>query len=275
MVKVKRRIAGDLFLIVMACVALAPLLWALMTSLKVTKDIMSAPPVFFEWTPTFEHYRNVLGGSKALRFVLNTFIVATCTSAAAVVVGLIGGYAAARLQFKFKSMTLLLILGSGMLPGIAILVALYKLGAQIGLLDSYVYICLIFLAWQLPTVLWMMRSFVLRTSVYLEEAAMIDGCTRFGAFIRVTVPQLRAGIAAAAMIVFVFVWNDWLVASIMLSSSDKSLIQPGLFRYIGDSGVRWGDFMAYAMIGTLPIIAAFVALRKQFISGLAAGATKG
>src|SRR5699024_9765853 len=150
-----------------------------------------------------------------------------------------------RLSFRFKTPVLLLILASGMIPGIAILVALYKIGVDTGLENSYVYLAMIFLAWQLPRVLWMMRSFVLRTSVYVEEAGMIECCSGVGAFVGVTIPELRAGMAAAGMIVFVFVWNDWLVASIIISSSDKTLIQPGIYTYSGDSGVRWGDFMAY------------------------------
>ena len=263
------------FLGLMAVFAAFPLLWGLVTSLKVNAEIVSIPPTWIPDALTLEHYRNVLFDTKMTDFLWHSALVAALTSVLAVVIGLAGGYAAARVTFRGRNALLLAILASSMVPGIAILVPLYKVGVNVGLHNTFFYLVLVYTAWQMPTVLWMMRGFIRNVSVDLEESAMVEGCSRLGAFLRITVPALRPGLAAALLIVFVFVWNDWLVAMTLISTEDKMLAQVGLYRFIGDYGVRWGDFMAYVMIATLPIVAVFLALSRLIVSGLTAGATKG
>jgi multiple sugar transport system permease protein len=264
-----------MFIGVMIVFAVAPLLWGVLTSLKPTGAILNSPPQWFPWPITFEHYENVLASSNLPLYMLNSFTVAVGATVLALVVATYGAYAGARLRFKGKSSVLMIVLMTSMVPGIAVLIPLYALAVRTGLYDTHLVLVLVFGAWQMPMALWILRGFIENLPVELEEAAMIDGCSRIGAFHRIILPNLRAGLGAAALIVFLFVWNDWLIASALVNSTDKTLLQVGLFQFISDTGVQWGRFMAYAVISSLPVIVLFLFLERSFVRGLTSGATKG
>ncbi|MCI0528762.1 MAG: carbohydrate ABC transporter permease, partial [Nitrospira sp.] len=145
----------------------------------------------------------------------------------------------------------------------------------VGLLDTYWALILVYTAWQIPTVLWLMRGFFEAIPRELEEAALIDGCSRFQAFYRIIWPLTRPGLAAAAVIVFVNIWNEFIIALTLTTSDDKRLIPVGLYYYIGAYGIEWGKLMAAVCIALLPIIVLFVFLQRSFIKGLSSGSIKG
>jgi len=255
--------------------ALAPLVWGVLTSLKPTQQILTQPPQWLPWPITFEHYIAVFQSSNLPQYMLNSLIVAAGATILALVVAMYGAYAGARLRFRGKSTVLMVVLMTSMVPGIAVLIPLYALSVRTGLYDSHLALVLVFAAWQMPMALWILRGFIEGLPHELEQAAMVDGCSRIGAFHRVILPNLRAGLGAAALIVFLFVWNDWLIASALVNSQDKTLLQVGLFQYIADTGVQWGRFMAYAIASSIPVIVLFLFLERSFVRGLTSGATKG
>ena len=161
------------------------------------------------------------------------------------------------------------------MPGIATLPTLYMISIKSGLYDTFLVLILVFSAWRAPTAMWLLRGFVATIPKELEEAAMIDGCSRFGGFIRVVLPLMRSGLAAVSVLVFIFVWNTWIFATTLTNSPSKSLITVGLYSNISDIGIKWGTFTAYSILAILPVIVIYLSAQRFFIAGLASGARKG
>ena len=254
--------------------ALAPLLWALLTSLKVKTQVLAYPPIWLPSPVTLENYRNVLLGSNMPRYLLNTIIVGLMTIFIVLVLANHTAYAAARFKFRGKEIILFLILTASMVPIISLLTPLYLVWTRIGLHNSYIGVSLAYAAWQVPTAIWLIRGFVEAVPREIEEAALIDGCSHWQCFYRVILPIIQPGLAAAGILIFIFVWNDFLLATSLTITEERRLIQVGL---TGTSviGVEWGRFTAYTVLATLPIIIMFVALQKRLLKGLVAGAMKG
>lgn len=261
-------------LVVAAAFAVVPMLWALSTSFKPEAAVLGNPswwPRDFSW----ENYRLVLFESQIPRYLFNSILVAFLTVLATVLVAIFGGYAAARFRFKYKTASLFFILMTSMIPGIAILVPLYFLAVKLGLYDTYAAMVIIYTAWQIPTVLWMLKGFFETIPVEIEEAGRVDGCSHLRAMVQLILPIARPGIGAAAVISFVYVWNDFLIAATMISTDDKRLISVGLYNYLSQYGIVWGQLTAAVMVTLLPIVAVFVLMERRLVAGLSAGATKG
>ncbi len=276
----RRRIRGKLlasyaFLVAMAVFALAPLVWALLTSLKVKTQVLAYPPVWIPSPLTFENYGAVLFGSNMPRYLLNTFVVAVLAIAVALALASHTAYAASRFRFRGRETTLFIILSASMVPIISLLTPLYLVWTRIGLHDTYAGVSLAYAACQVPTAIWLIRGFVDAVPREVEEAAMLDGCGAWQCFYRIVLPIIQPGLAAAGILIFIYVWNDFLLATTLTISEEHRLIQVGLYRYLSDLGVEWGRFTAYTVLATLPIIVMFVAVQKRLLEGLVAGAMKG
>ncbi len=262
--------------LVAACAfAIFPILWAVLTAFKDQGSIVSYPP---KWMPdpfVPDNYALVMYGSNMPRYFLNSLIVCVATVVFTLVVACHGGYSAARFNFPLKNFLLFVILATVMIPGIAVLVPLYMIATQVGLHDTYWSLILIYSAWQVPTVLWLMRGFFESIPRELEEAALIDGCGHLQAFYRIIAPLTQPGLAASAVIVFVYVWNEFIIALTMTASDDMRLIPVGLYYYISAFGVEWGKLMAAVSVALLPAVVLFIVLQRRFIQGLTSGATKG
>lgn len=255
--------------------ALLPILWTVSTSFKPEAQIITSQPSWIPATFTLENYSIVLGSSMFPRYLLNTFVVAVAAVVATLIFSLPAAYAAARLPFKGQRAMLFSILATSMIPGIAILVPTYYLAVATGLYDTFVILIIVYAAWQVPSSLWVLRGFIDGIPVEIEEAARIDGCSRFGAFFRVVLPLLRPGLGGAFILSFVYIWNDFLIASTMVSTASKRLVSVGMYMYLSDTGVIWGQLTAAAVISLIPILVMFATLSRFLTAGLTAGATKG
>jgi multiple sugar transport system permease protein len=255
--------------------ALAPIYWALNTSLKPEGRIVSYPPQWWPNPLSLEHYINVLTQSALPRNYLNSILLAFFTIALVLVLGAHAGYAAARYEFRGKNTLLFTLLATIMIPGIVTLIPVYLMAVQLGLHDTKLVLVLVFAAWQTPTVVWLLRAFFENIPRELDEAALIDGCSRLGAFYRVVLPLSQPGLAAAAILVFVWVWNEFIIALNLTASDATRPLTVGLFFFVGESGIQWGKMAAAACAALLPVVVIFALLQRRFIQGLTAGATKG
>lgn len=220
------------------------------------------------------NYTAVLAGSSIGTYLLNTAAVAALTVFCTLVCACTGAYAASRYRFRGKEPVMAGLLLASMTPVIAVLVPLYGMAAALGLLNTYTILVIVFTAWQLPGTLWLIRSFLDAIPLQLEEAAMVDGCTRTGAFFRVVMPQLLPGLVAAGMIVFVYVWNEFIIAVSLSAKQDMRTMSVGLYFFLSDFGVEWGKIAAAAWISILPPAVLFLFLQRQLVHGLSAGAVK-
>ncbi len=261
-------------LVVICIVMLLPLGWTLSTSLKPNGEILSFPPQWFPAAPTLDHYVAVLKSNMPVYF-FNSVIVTAGTLAVTLVLGLHVAYALTRYQFRLKRVFLFLLLLAMMMPGVANLIPVYLLASRLDILDSYLILILVYSAWLLPTVVWILAEFFRSIPDNLDKAALVDGYSRWYAFYRVCVPLSRPAIAAAAITVFVFVWNEFIIALTLMSSDAKRPVQVGLHYYLTVLGIEWGEFTAAVVISLAPVVVLFLLFQRSFVSGMTSGAVKG
>lgn len=269
------RIGIYLVLIIAACFAMFPILWALSTSLKPESEVLMYPPSFIPLTFTFENYYKVLFQSNYPIYFVNTIFVTLLTMAIAVLVASHAAYAFARLKFKYSDVIMFIVLMTTMIPAVAQLSPLYVLAVKTGLYDSKLVLIMIYTAWRAPIMTWLLKGFFEQTPKEIEEAAVMDGCSRIKIFYKLVIPMSKPGIASVSLLSAVFVWNDYLVSSSFVSSEGNRMLSTGIYNYVTAYGTMYGQLMGGVCMAIVPIVILFVCLQKQFVAGLTAGAVKG
>jgi len=270
----KRNTIIYISLIFIISILLVPLFWGLSTSLKPHIDTMDYPPRWFPKTFTLSNYLEVLQAGMP-RYFLNSALYAIGTIFVTLFVGIHAAYVAAKIQFRFKNIILFVILMAAMVPGVAMLPGYYMVSQVMGLHDTYFCLILVYSAWLTPPVIWLLRGFFETIPYELVEASLIDGSTHLGALYRIGLRIAQPGIAAAAIFIFVNVWNDFLFSVTLTISAKTRSTQVGLYNYWGDTGLYWGRFMAYSIMSIIPVAMVFLISQKRFIQGLTAGSVKG
>ena len=258
-----------------ALIAVLPILWGVSTALKAKEAAVSYPPEWIPRPPTLTNFASVLQETSMPHHLANSLFVGACVVLVTLAIASHAGYAIARFTFPGRHTLAFGILSTAMIPGISILVPLYYLAARAKLYDSYGILIAVYSAWQVPTIMWLMKGFFEAVPRELEDSALIDGCTRWSAFYRVILPLSRPGLAAAALLTFIFVWNDFLIAFTLTISDARRMVAVGLYQYITQIGIEWAHLMAATVLALVPVLALFLLLQRQFISGLTAGAMKG
>lgn len=258
-----------------AALVLVPLAWALSTSLKAPSDVFASPPRWIPATIDLSNYARGLFTPKFLRYILNSVIVVACALILSVGLAVHAAYAVSRFKFRAKEALLFLIWSTVMIPGISIIVPLYLVAVDLGIYDTLFVVVLAYSAWLVPTLIWLLRGFVDTIPYELEESAFVDGCSPLKTFYVVVLPLMRPGIAAAAVLVFVTIWNDFLLAFSLTLREENRLLQVGLYSFVTEVGIEWGPLMAATIGSTIPVMIAFALLQRYFIQGLTGGAVKG
>jgi len=254
-------------------IILFPVGWAVMSSLKPRVDIFSIPPVFF-FRPTLSHFIEIFTTRAVFKYILNSTIIASFTTVISVFVGSIAAYSVARFKFFGSNSLLLMILLGYMIPPITFVVPYFMLMRRVGLIDTYIGVIITHICFNLPFVVWMMRSFFMGLPREIEEAAVIDGCTQIGAFLKITLPLGAPGLATAAIFCFLGSWNEFLYAFILTSSQTQTL--PVLAAsFVTPVGVRWGQLFSLIVIVISPMLVLCMLVRNYFVKGLTLGAIKG
>lgn len=252
---------------------LIPMGWVVLLSTKSTIDIFAFPPRIFS-RPTLEHYIHVFTKYNFDQYFLNSIIIGAGTLIVSMVVGTLGGYAFARFRFSHKEKIALLVLMSRMVPPITLVLPLYIIMMKLGLLGTYWAVIIAHTSFNLAFVCWMMRAFFEEVPVEIEESAMIDGCSRIGALIRVTLPIVSPGISASAILCLLVSWNEFLFALVLTSTRTRTL-PVGIASFSGAVSVNWGASMAAATAAMIPMIVVGLIIQKYLIRGLTMGAVKG
>jgi multiple sugar transport system permease protein len=266
------RIATHLILCLVSAMVLLPLLWVLRTSFAEKVAAYKMPPDLF-FTPTLANYVDVLSRFDFGRFFLNSMVVALGTTPIAIGLGALAAYAIDRYRVGGPA-TPTLILATQMLPPITLVIPFFLVFQKIGLTDTYAGLILAYLTFNLPYVVWVMMSFFKRVPRELDEAALIDGCTPFGAFFRVVLPAALPGIGAAAVMSFVFCWNEFLFA-LMLAGEQSKTLPVAISSLVTQQGTAIGAVSAATMLAIAPMVVIYFAIRKMLVAGLGFGAVKG
>ena len=272
------------FMLVFAVVA--PFAWMVLSSISPQTELAATPPNWIPKDPTLERYRALFLGAKSggailpagvdkfLRGFTSSMVVSIITTIVCVMTGSMAAYALARLPIPGKSKFMVSILGSQMLPVIVIVIPLYLLLQQFKMMDTWRGLILLYSGFMLPTVIWIMHSYFLTIPQDLEEAEMIDGCSRIGSFMRVIIPLSGPGLVAVAAFTFLSSWNEFFMALIFSASSAKT-IPVVVTEFSSQFGTDYGLMATGGVLGSIPpLILAFL-LQRYIVAGLTAGAVKG
>lgn len=265
----RRRVLGDAAALLLLGLVLFPFLWLVQMSFRPNADIFGSELAF---APTLEHYGALWGGVFPRSF-LNSVVVSLGATALALLLGVPAAYALARGRFRRRRGIALWVLATRMAPPIAFTIPFFLAYRHLGLLDTQLGLILVYLTFNLALVIWMMQGFFEGVPAALEEAAWIDGCGVWQAFLRVTLPLSAPGLAATAVLCFVLSWNDFFYA-LVLTRTNASTAPVAIVNFIQYAGWEWGRIAAAGTLVMLPVLAFSLLVRNYLVRGLTAGGTK-
>ena len=253
-----------------------PLLWMLSISFKGPRELVQLYPSFIPEHFTIENYRTALNESYFLRSAVNSLKIAVCTALITTMIGLPAAYVLARRKGLISRLGLGWILLSQMFPLILIIIPLFLLLRHLKLTDSHIGLIFVYVVWALPFILWMLQSYVRGIPRDLEEAATVDGATRFQILVGIIAPLLLPGIVVTTLFAFIQSWNEFFLALVILQSPDLTTLPLKLAQYVGIEGiVRLGPLAASALLATAPSLILFTIFQRWLTRGLLSGAVKG
>lgn len=250
---------------------LFPLYWLVNTSLKQPVDVVARPPSFV-FVPTLENYASVIADPVIIGYFLTTFSVSAATTLFAVVIGTPAAYVLARFDFRGSTDIGFWILSTRFTPPVAMLIPFFVIFQAVGLLNTHIGLVIAHVALNLSLVIWLMRGFFAEIPKELEEAAYIDGAGYLRTFFTIILPLSRTGIAAVAVLVFLFTWNEFLFSLIL--GGQIPMISVGLYKFIGYQQIEWGRLSATASLMLIPVLLILLMFQRQLVQGLTLGAVK-
>jgi len=255
--------------------SLFPLVWTFLTSIKIESDIVTSTLQYIPRRATFDNYVAIWQRSGFPTLIANSAVVTTITMVICLTIGTLAAYGFSRYHFRGRNALLLFYLVIRMFPVVLLIIPLFIMMRNLGLLDSRVGLALAYTTFLLPLCTWMLKGFFDAIPADLEDAARIDGCTRLGALFRIILPLARAGLVATAVFIAIAAWNEFLFA-LMLTTSQGSRTWPvGLQLMVGEFQLPWGALSAGGIISIIPVIIFFSIVQQALIRGLTTGAVKG
>jgi multiple sugar transport system permease protein len=257
--------------------ALAPVYWMITISLKIEVDQFAIPPKWFWFAPTLQHYYEAFVTRSFGQYLLTSAIVAVVSTFFALVIGTLAAYALTRfrLPYDLDRRLSVWILSTRMFPAIVTAVPLFLMMRDLRLLNTKASLIIVYTAFNLPFVVWMMRGFFAEVPRDLEEAALVDGDSRLGALVRVVLPLVSPGLAATAVFCLIVSWNEFLFA-LVLTQTDASMTLPvGIAGRVTQFEIKWGVMSAAAVVAMMPILVFALAMQRYLVRGLSLGAVKG
>lgn len=262
-------------LAVIGLFAFLPLYWLLITSITPGDLVFSFPPRLFPTEITFDHYAKIFATPVIFEYLRNSIIVSVITALLSVAVSMYMGYAFSKFRFRGRKSLMYFVLSSQMFPQALLLVTLYVVFAQFGLLNTYQALIISFTTFTLPLCVWMLKGFFDTLPDDLIEAAKIDGAGPWRTFHSVILPLAAPGLVAAGLFAFVRGWNDFMFA-LTLAGPEKQTLPPGLVNmFISEASTSWPALMAASLLVSVPVSVAFIALQRYLVGGITAGAVKG
>ena len=275
----RRSIAARTFFdgvgIVVFVLMMFPIYWMISTALKPGRQILSLTPVWIPSPPTFDNFRTAMNVPFFWNDVVNSLVVVLTVVIVSIALAFLAAVSVARFGFRGRTAFIVMIVAVQMVPLNALVIPIYLLLNAVGQVDSLPGVIAYYLAFVLPFMIWTLRGFVANVPVDLEEAAMVDGATRVGAFMRIVFPLVAPGLIATGIFGFIQAWNEFIIAYVLLSSSSKQTLTIWLASFTTQHGTDWGGLMAGATLTGLPVVILFLLVQQHVVGGLTAGAVKG
>jgi len=260
--------------VALAVIILLPFFWMVSVSLKPGTEPFAIPARLWPEHPTLDNYVSAFRPEFRTYFV-NSIVVSLSTVAITVTLALLAAYTFTRNQTRLILICMVLVMAAQMFPASAIIIPIYKLMKEANLLNTYASLILAYITVTLPVAIWMLRAFMARLPIELDEAAAVDGAGPFRTFFSIILPLCRPGIIATAVFVLIVTWQEFLFALSFTSTKEMRTLPVGMNDFIGQYGIRYGELMASSVLISVPVVAAFFLLQRQFVAGLTAGSVKG
>jgi N,N'-diacetylchitobiose transport system permease protein len=270
-----RRVGLNLLGLLVFVVMVFPVYWMVSTAFKKPIDILSFSPDFVPSPATLSNFDNAIHRPQFWSSVRNSLIVVVAVTLLSMVLAFLAALALAKFRFYGRAAFIVLIIGVQMVPLNALIIPLYILLSRADQVDKLTGVIVTYLTFVLPFCVWTLRGFMLGVPRELEEAAMVDGSTRFGAFVRILLPLVAPGLVATSIFAFIQVWNEFIIAYVLLQSQEKQTLTVWLASFTTLRGTDWGPLMAAASLTALPVVGFFLLVHRRVAFGLTAGAVRG
>jgi N,N'-diacetylchitobiose transport system permease protein len=270
-----RKAGWNVLGLLVLAVMIFPVFWMISTAFKPGHDILSYTPQWIPLHPVLSNFTDAVHQQFFWDAVKNSVIVTSVVVALSLVLAFLAALALAKFSFYGRKPFIVVILGVQMVPLAALIIPLYIMMSRVHQVDKLSGVIVMYLTFVLPFAVWTLRGFLLGVPKELEESAMVDGATRFGAFVRILLPLLGPGLVATAIFAFIQAWNEFIIAYVFLHTPEKQTLMVWLASFTTLRGTDWGPLMAGATLCSLPVIIFFVLVQRKIAFGLTAGAVKG
>ncbi|HUK98705.1 MAG TPA: carbohydrate ABC transporter permease [Gaiellaceae bacterium] len=253
-----------------------PVYWMIATAFKTNDDIVSLTPSWIPLNPTLQHFRDAINKPFFWRDVLNSLIVVSVTVGISIVIAFMAAIALARYRFSLREVFVVLVIGIQMLPQAGLIIPLYVVLARYHQVNALSGLIITYMTFVLPFCVWTLRGFLIGIPKDLEEAAMVDGSTRLGVFVKILLPLMGPGLVATSVFAFITTWNEYIFARVLLNDQAKQTVTVWLSYFLGTSrNTDWGALMAASTLTAIPVVLFFIAVQRRIAFGLTAGAVRG
>ena len=252
-----------------------PLFWMMISSLKPSEELFVNPPRILPRAITFQWYANLVGSSDAVSLFHNSLLIGTATTVVCLSIGTLAAYSVTRFDYPGRRVFLAAALLSYVFPAIVLFISVYMIVNALGLVDTRLGLILCHCILTFPFALWMLKSFFESIPREIDEAAWVDGASFLRTFLTIVVPLALPGLFAVAVFVFVLSWNEFLFASVLITSGRMKTIPVGIAELITSFDIRWGEIMAIGTLATVPVVVLFLCVQRYFVRGVMSGAIKG
>jgi N,N'-diacetylchitobiose transport system permease protein len=253
-----------------------PVFWMISTAFKSNEQIISLNPTWFPLHPTIQHFRDAIHRPYFWVDVKNSLIIVSVTVAISIVLAFLAAVALARYRFGGRKLFIVLVIGIQMLPQAGLIIPLYVVLARYHETNALSGVVITYMTFVLPFSVWTLRGFLIGIPKELEEAAMVDGSTRLGVFMKILLPLMGPGLVATSVFAFITTWNEYIFARILLNDQSKQTVTVWLSYFVGSSRhTDWGALMAASSLTAIPVVIFFLLVQRRIAFGLTAGAVRG
>lgn len=252
-----------------------PLAWMALSSFKPGVELFTIPPKILPQNWSLEWYTQALSNEDVIHYFLNSLYIASVVMVADMLIGTLTAYGLTRFRFKGRKVILISVLAAYCVPPIMLMLPLYKIMNTLGLSGSHAGVIIAHLTITLPFSVWLLVSFFKKLPKEIDEAAVMDGASEVQVFVKIEMPLCVSGVLSTGIMAFIMSWNEFLLASVLISKESMKTLTVGLANYISSTHIDWGIIMALGTITTIPVILLFALVQKYFVEGMTAGAVKG
>jgi multiple sugar transport system permease protein len=266
---------GNTLLVVFLVWTLVPFYWMIATSLKKDKEIYGFEATLIPRHPTLDAYRRIFAQTPFVKYMRNSTVVAVGTTLASLALASLGAYALARLRFPGRKLIARGLIFTYLVPPSLLFIPLFAVLSTLSLIDTRSGLTLAYLGFTVPFCTWLLLGYFRSVPLELEEAALVDGCSRLGALVRIILPMSLPALAVVAFFAFTQAWNEFLYANVFVNSVDVRTVTTGLTLFIVEDVFFWGPMMAASCMATLPPLILYLVFQRWVVKGLTLGAVKG